>query len=144
MKLISSIEKNKTKTQILYRRGNINGLYFRILLEGAGLGSATRTLILGAGKERENERFFDKLQREAASIEKSFGQRLAWEKGKGRVCRIICPSGSGGFKSPEKWSSIQDKMVDSMARLEKAVGPVIDRLGIVHVEFNWRKEYSSE
>ena len=127
LNLISSIEKNKTKTQILYRRENIKGLFFVYYLKAQDW-VVRLDIDFGADKDHENERFFDRLQREAASIEKVFGQRLAWEKGKGRACRIICPSGSGGFKSPEKWSSIQDRMVDSMARLEKAVGPVIDRL----------------
>ena len=46
-------------------------------------------------------------------------------KGKGTFLQDYLPIRRGGYKTPEKWPSVQDAMVDMMARLERAVGPVI-------------------
>jgi len=81
----------------------------------------------GAGKDQANREFFDKLERQASTIENVFGECLKWEKGKGRSCRIVCPSGAGGYKTPEKWPYVEGAMVDMMARLERAAGPIIKK-----------------
>ena len=124
--LITSIEKNKAMSQIIFRRGSVKGVYFVFSLR-ANDWVVRIDIDFGAGKDQANNEFFDKLGREASGIEKVFGHPLQWEKGKGRTCKIICPSGTGGMKTPEKWSSIQVAMVDMMARLEKAVGPIIEK-----------------
>lgn len=82
----------------------------------------------GAGKDQVNREFFDKVEREASAIEKVFGEQLTWEKGKGRSRKIICPSGTGGYKTPKKLIFAKDTIVDMMVRLERAVGPVIEKL----------------
>ncbi len=127
LKLISSIDKNKIKNQILYKLGNNKGLYFNYHLN-ASEWVVQLDIDFGADKERGNALFFEKLQKEAESIEKAFGHRLRWEQGKGRACKIVCPPGLGGYRTPEKWPTMRDQMVDIMSRLEKAINPVIDRV----------------
>jgi hypothetical protein len=84
----------------------------------------------GKDAEAENESIFDQLQSQKDEIEKSFGCPLLWERLEGRrACRISYISKEGGYRSPEdQWGLIQDGIVHSMDRLEKAIKPFLSKI----------------
>jgi hypothetical protein len=85
----------------------------------------------GNEADAENKAIFDQLLAHKAEIEKSFGGPLSWERlDEKRACRIrfLMP---GGYRSPEdEWSSIQEKLVAAMNRLEPALRPFLKTLKI--------------
>lgn len=69
---------------------------------------------------------FEQLLVQRSEIEAAFGGPLVWEDLPGRLgCRISCPV-QGGWRTPEtEWPEFQDRLIDAMARLEKALrGPI--------------------
>jgi hypothetical protein len=84
----------------------------------------------GAGKATENKRIFDGLEEHKDEIERAFGGKLSWERLEGKQgCRIAHTSTVGGYRSDEsKWAAIQDAMIDTMVRLEKALAPHLAKL----------------
>ena len=48
-----------------------------------------------------------------------------------RACRIKHKIDRGGYRSPEsEWPDIQAEMVDAMTKLEAALKPALDSLGL--------------
>ena len=84
----------------------------------------------GRDADRENEKIFDTLEKAKDEIEKAFGEPLEWQRLEGqRSCRIGKQLSRGGYRDDEEeWPEIQDTMIDTMIRLEKALRPHIDRL----------------
>lgn len=84
----------------------------------------------GKDAEAENESIFDQLLSQKDEIEKAFGCPLLWERLEGRrACRISYISKEGGYRSPEdQWGTIQDGIVHSMDRLEKAIKPFLSKI----------------
>lgn len=80
----------------------------------------------------ENEEIFDTLEKTKDEIEETFGKSLEWQRLEGqRSCRIGKQLACGGYRDDEeRWSGIQDAMIDAMIRLEKAFRPHIDRLPV--------------
>ena len=89
-------------------------------------------LYIDRGEASENKRIFDRLFEKKSEIEEKFGGALSWERlDSKRACRIKCVIDVGGYRSPEsEWPAIQEKMVDSMIRLEGALAPAIASLGL--------------
>jgi hypothetical protein len=91
-------------------------------------------LYIDRGKERdeENKAIFEKLFNHKEEIEKSFGNRLEWERLEGkRACRIRKRIKVGGYRNEEeKWPQIHEAMVNDMIRLEEALRPYIKKLSI--------------
>lgn len=78
----------------------------------------------GAG----NERLFDELATQRTAIERDFGGPLVWESLDGkRACRISAPVNGGGWKDESHWPQLQDNLISSMVRLEKAMRPRLER-----------------
>lgn len=76
-----------------------------------------------------NKDRFDKLSSMKEIIENAFGGPLNWdfnENRKQQYIRSTCPY--GGIEQDDKWSEIQDDMIDRIVRLEKAIGPHIKSL----------------
>jgi hypothetical protein len=80
-------------------------------------------LYIDRGKESgtENEDIFDQLAQSKEEIEGVFGGGLDWQRLEGaRACRIKKQIDLGGYRDDPQWPEIQDAMIDTMARLEKA------------------------
>jgi hypothetical protein len=85
----------------------------------------------GKDADAENKAIFDKLAQSKAEIEQAFGGPLEWERLENkRASRISHGIGVGGYYDEGKWPEIQDAMIDAMIRLEKALKPYIEKLGI--------------
>lgn len=82
----------------------------------------------GPDSESFNKAAFDALWARRQEIETVFGEPLQWERLDGKVgSRIRYDGITGGIKSPkEGWPQIQEAMIDSMARLEKALVPHLE------------------
>lgn len=89
-------------------------------------------LYIDRGNAAENKAIFDGLAAHKADVEKLFGAALSWERLDGkRACRIKYRSDNGGYRSPELgWPAIQSEMVNAMMRLEDAILPRIESLGL--------------
>jgi hypothetical protein len=66
------------------------------------------------------------LESHKTDIEREFGDELEWQElPESRGCRI-CKKFEGGSRTPEgEWPALQDKMIDAMIRLERALRPAI-------------------
>ena len=65
---------------------------------------------------------FEKLHAQRAEIEAQFGDSLIWRNGEGQKGCSIAFLQEGGYRSPvESWPAIQDRMIDAMIRLDKAI-----------------------
>lgn len=84
------------------------------------------------GEAVENKGLFDQIHSRKEEIEKRFGGALGWERlDTKRACRIKHVIERGGYRSPEQeWPAIQAEMVETMTRLESALKPVLDSLGL--------------
>ena len=105
-----------------------SGLFFRYVIRQYG--SAVELYIdRGRDADSENNEIFDTLEKAKGEIEEVFGEPLEWQRLEGqRSCRIGKQLSLGGYLDGEKWSEIQDTMIDAMIRLEAAFRPHIDRL----------------
>lgn len=85
----------------------------------------------GKGAEEINKQIFNSLEAKKDEIESEFGESLKWVCREGvRMCRIGWTYSEAGFKDEDKWDYLQDKMIDAMIRLEKALKNHIRKLTI--------------
>ena len=84
----------------------------------------------GKGADEKNKVIFDKLYADKEKIEQNFGDSLDWERlDDKRASRISKRFSQGGYRAEEeKWSKIQDKVIDAMICLKKALQPYINQL----------------
>lgn len=89
-------------------------------------------LYIDRGDADENKKIFDQLNAQKEETEKAFGGTLSWERlDTKRACRIKHLVKQGGYRSPEQqWPAIQAEMVDTMTKLEAALRPSLDSLGL--------------
>jgi hypothetical protein len=74
---------------------------------------------------------FEALRAQKTAIEASFGGSLDWQDLPGRTGCRICAEFPGGWKSPEsQWPEIQDRMIDALIRLEKALKKPVQELNL--------------
>ena len=77
----------------------------------------------------DNKRVFDALYTHKDAIEQAFGAPLHWQRLDDRKsCRISYMLPDGGLQDQNRWSQIQDQMIDAMLRLETAFRPRIQAL----------------
>ena len=77
----------------------------------------------------ESKRIFDSLYANKDTIERAFGDRLEWlriEDVRNSRIRYVIPG--GGLRDRDHWPEIQDRMIDAMVRLERALKSEIQRL----------------
>ena len=89
-------------------------------------------LYIDRGEVTENKRIFEQLHARKNEIEKAFGGTLSWEPlDTKRACRIKHVIERGGYRSPEsQWPEIQAEMVETMSKLEAALKPGLESLGL--------------
>ncbi len=81
----------------------------------------------GPGSADANTAVFEKLKRHQSDAEHAFGQALEWDAMQDRQgCRVLFRFPIGWDDDPQKWSTLHDKMVDGMSRLQVAFRPIID------------------
>ncbi len=87
-------------------------------------------LYIDTGDQKKNKQIFDKLFSNKEEIEQIFGDSLDWQRlDEKRGSRIAYMAVRGkGLKDKEQWNEIQEKMIDAMVRLEKALKPKITKL----------------
>ena len=82
-------------------------------------------IYLDKGKEYEepniNKLRFDQLYKNKEKIETDFGGKLNWERlDDRRASRISFKFEGIGLKDKDKWDDLQNRMIDTMIRMEKA------------------------
>ena len=107
----------------------IRGLGFNYVI---GQEQGVAELYIDRGDAAENKRIFSQLQAHKDEVEKAFGGMLSWERlDAKRACRIKHVIDRGGYRNPvSEWPAIQSEMIESMARLENALKPALDSLGL--------------
>lgn len=96
--------------------------------------------VLQSGEERvsltihrptvdETNAIFDELFAQKNEIEAEFGDKLEWMRIDGKMTSRVryVISGKNSFSDDQTWDKLQDEMVGAMYRLEKAVGPRIQK-----------------
>lgn len=105
----------------------ISGLSFNYFLKDYG--ARVELYIDRYDTEEDNRKLFDLLEREKTSTEDNFQGTLHWQALEGKRAKRICwTTQSGGLKTPEKWPSLQDELIDAMQRLVSALKPHISKL----------------
>lgn len=83
----------------------------------------------GKGYLKTNKKRFDILYSHKRQIEKIFGGELGWERLEGkRAARISKRFNGVGLYDENKWTELQEKMIDAMIRLEKSLKEYIKEL----------------
>ncbi|TCI91806.1 DUF4268 domain-containing protein [Tenacibaculum sp. M341] len=78
-------------------------------------------LYIDRGELEENTLIFEKLETEKEIIEKTFGQKLVWEKLEDkRACRIKYENSNVNVFEKENWNEMIQFLIDGMIRFEKA------------------------
>jgi hypothetical protein len=87
-------------------------------------------LYIDRGVEEENKRIFDLIFSQHETVEKTFGDKLSWERlDDKRACRIAFIVLRGGYRTPEaQWPEVHLAMVNAMTKLETALKPALDSL----------------
>lgn len=86
-------------------------------------------LYIDQGETEVNKYIFDQLFTRKEQIEEAFGDPFDWQRpDEWRTCRIRRVIPGGGLRDWGRWPEIQEAMIDTMVRLEKALKPRIRRL----------------
>ena len=124
IKLFSTISPSK-ENWISTGAGKTGLNYAYVIL----MNSARVELYIDTGNKERNKKIFDQLYNEKEEIEKDFGEELEWQRlDEKRASRITKTVTNKGLKDEEDWDEIQEKMIDAMMRLEKALGKRIRRI----------------
>ena len=134
-----TIERSKTSTPLLSNRSTTPDHWI-----SAGIGRAGFSLSLSLTEERariecfirvtregidKSKEAFHALQAQRQSIESAFGEVLDWQELPDRIGCRVCKDLQGGWRTPEgKWTELQDQMIATMVRLEKALKDPVHRL----------------
>jgi hypothetical protein len=86
---------------------------------------------LGEDSDDRNLAALKALEQQRTAIETAFGEKLEWQElPDKRACRI-CRIWEGGWLTPEaEWPILQERLVEGMTRLEKALALPIQNLNI--------------
>lgn len=93
--------------------------------------SAQVELYIDRGKDSkdENKQIFDLLKENQTEIEKSFGDKLEWQRlDNRRASRIRKEITTGGWKDEEKWPLIHEELIKKMIAFSKAIKPYLKQI----------------
>lgn len=130
------LERARTKTKL---HSNISPSMHNFIGAGAGLSGlafnyAVRQhecqaeLYIDFGDQERNKAVFETLAENRATIEEAFGGPLDWQRLEGRRASRIRVTLPGGWRDEEAWPEVVDRLSTSMARLEAAFRPYIQKL----------------
>jgi hypothetical protein len=86
-------------------------------------------LFIGGPSEETNLSIFNKLLAHKDEIETVYGGPLDWQPLEGRKRCRICERLEGiGYRDEDRWDELQERLIDAMIRLEKALRPYIAQL----------------
>ena len=81
--------------------------------------------------EQRSKAVLDALAAQKTEIAQAFGESLEWPELPGRNSYRIYKETKGGWKSPEsEWPEMQDWMIDTLIRLEKALRKPVQELNV--------------
>ncbi len=137
----SLLEKSKARTNLhsnispgtsswIGAGSGVRGLGFNYAVTYK-FGQAELYIDRGKDCDEENKRLFDELNSHRAEIENDFGGELRWERlDDRRASRISKRIEYAGLGDCDKWSKLQEDMIDAMIRLEKSLKKHIRMLRI--------------
>jgi hypothetical protein len=100
------------------------GYNFVVLMKDARV-----ELWINRGTAEDNKKIFDTFYEQRGAIESNFGSPLDWQRLDNRKsCRICYLIKDHGLEDKEHWKELQDKLVDAMVRLHKALQPSIQAI----------------
>ena len=103
-----------------------SGLGFNYVVR---MNSAQVELYIDRRNLDENKRIFDKFFAAKNDVELIFGEPLDWQRLNDRqASKIRHVISELGLLNRDRWSELQDKLIDAMVRLEKAFQPEIRKL----------------
>ena len=130
------IERSRLKTELLSNRSTTTDHWLSAGIGRAGFGlnfsltedrSRVECYIRLKEGEQASLAAFRALHAQRKNIESVFGSDLDWQELPGRIGSRICKDyPDGGWRTPEaEWPALQDRMIDSMIRLENSLrGPI--------------------
>ncbi len=132
------IERSKTVTRLFANRSPSSDHWLSAGIGRAGFHiNATVTkdrarvecFISVDGDTARSKAAFQLLREQRGQIENAFGGQLDWQDLPGKIECRICSDLDGGWRTPEfDWPNLQDMMIDTAVRLEKALRQPIDSL----------------
>ena len=88
-------------------------------------------VFIDMGDKARNKHAFDALLAERTSIEKTFGAPLDWQRLENkRASSIEYRIEEGRFDRESEWPLLQERLIDAMIRLDKAIQPHIAALDV--------------
>jgi hypothetical protein len=134
------IERSKSATRLFVNRSTSSDHWLTV-----GIGRAGFHINVSITKDRARVECFismdsDPVRSKAAyqllyakreQIETTFGSTLDWQELPEKIGCRICRDIDGGWRSPEsEWPNLQDKMIETAARMEKSLRQPIESLKI--------------
>src|ERR1700690_313961 len=134
------IERSRGKTQLLTTRTGSKDQWIGVSVRGGfNLNFVVRRddsggecwINRGKNADDRNLIVFRALERQRDAIESAFGEKLEWQELPDSSSCRICKTLDGGGNTPEaEWPPLQDRLIEAMIRLEKAIKPPIQGLTI--------------
>ncbi len=100
---------------------------YLIFKDGAGI-----ELHIDTGNAGDNKEIFDTLFAQRDEIENEFGEALDWQRLEDRRASRIRKRwyDRGGLREREKWTELQDMMIDAMTRFEAAISKRLQKIKV--------------
>ncbi|MCK5172654.1 MAG: DUF4268 domain-containing protein [Planctomycetes bacterium] len=94
-----------------------------------GHNGARVELYINKGAKDRNKNIFDQIASSKEIIEQNFGSSLYWQRlDNKKTSRIYAAVSSTSVRDEEKWPQLQENMVETMIKFEKAIRPCIAKL----------------
>lgn len=131
------LKRSSGKTELF---SNVSPSQDSWIATGSGIGGVHYTyaiqqhtsavkLVLESENRSTNKTRFDWLQERREELERIYGGPLGWHRYDDLKKSYVMEEFEGGYRDDaEQWPVIQDRMIDAMTRLEKAVRPHIPQL----------------